>query len=313
MKHLRSDEAASLEISKNGNGQEAFLQQVGEYHTSRDNAAESNMQLCDKLSAAVITSGSKDEPADETSLKAADNCASVGNVSAQLAEGSSKYLCVNLISLAVAAHCAPNETTKNASGRNRSVKFPLGEAERHQKQFHGKDFSVFGFGASSLASTIFTLASAVLKPLQEVFKLTLCFPALHALFENLSASVVEQLPCERGVCRYLFDRGKHSAVRCVSSFVQKHTSERKETATSHQPGIGRTTVVPATACASSEKQLQVASTFGSENIEWAVVAVRLSSFDTLLARQDLKVLRETFADVSKSVGTCYLPSAQKEA
>jgi len=32
--------------------------------------------------------------------------------------------------------------------------------------------------------------------------------------------------------------------------------------------------------------------------------VRLSSFDTLLARQDLKVLRETFADVSKSVGTC---------
>jgi len=32
--------------------------------------------------------------------------------------------------------------------------------------------------------------------------------------------------------------------------------------------------------------------------------VRLSSFDTLLARQDLKVLRETLADVTKSVGTC---------
>ena len=32
--------------------------------------------------------------------------------------------------------------------------------------------------------------------------------------------------------------------------------------------------------------------------------MRLSSFDTLLARQDLKVLRETLADVSKSVGTC---------
>jgi len=33
----------------------------------------------------------------------------------------------------------------------------------------------------------------------------------------------------------------------VSSFVQKHAYEQKETATSHQPGIGRTTVVPVTA------------------------------------------------------------------
>ena len=114
--------------------------------------------------------------------------------------------CVNSISLVVAEDCVPNESTKNASGRNRSVKLPLGEAQRYQKQFHGKDVSVFGFGASSFASTIFTLASAVLKLLQEVFKLTLCFPALHALFENLSASVVAQLPCERGICRYLFDR-----------------------------------------------------------------------------------------------------------
>ena len=113
-----------------------------------------------------------------------------------------------------------------------------------------------------------------------------------------------QLSCERGICRYLFDRGKHSAVSCMSSFVQKHASERKETATSHQPGVGRTTVAPVTACASSEKRLQAVSTFGSKNIAWAVVAVRLSSFDTLLARQDLKVLRETLADVSKSVGTC---------
>jgi len=39
-KDLRGDEAASLEISKNGNGQEAFPQQV---------AAGSNVQLRDKL------------------------------------------------------------------------------------------------------------------------------------------------------------------------------------------------------------------------------------------------------------------------
>ena len=90
------------------------------------------------------------------------------NVSAQLAVSSSSGLCVNSISFAVAEDCAPNESTKNAIGRNRSVKLPLGEAERHQQQFHGKDFSVFGFGASSFASTIFTLPSAVLKPLQEV-------------------------------------------------------------------------------------------------------------------------------------------------
>jgi len=100
-KHLRSDEAPSLEISKNGNGQEACLQQVGEIHTSSDNAAESNVQLCDKLPAAVNTSGSKDKPADETSLKTTDNCMSVGNVSAQLSsESSSNDLCVNSISLA---------------------------------------------------------------------------------------------------------------------------------------------------------------------------------------------------------------------
>jgi len=123
---------------------------------------------------------------------------------------------------------------------------------------------------------IFTLASVVLKPLQEGFKLTLCFPALHAMFKNLSVSVGVQLPCERGICRYLFDRGKHSAVSCVISFVQKHASERSENATSHQPDNVRTTVVPVTACASSEKQHQVASTFGSKDIAWEVVAVRLT-------------------------------------
>ena len=141
MKHLRSDEAASLETSKNGNGQEAFPQQVGEIHTSSDNAAESNVQLYDKLSAAVNTFGSKTDPADEMSPKATDNCVSVDNVSAQLDASSSSDLCVNSISLAVAQDCAPNESTKNASGRNRSVKLPLGEAERHQKQFHGRLFN----------------------------------------------------------------------------------------------------------------------------------------------------------------------------
>ena len=92
MKHLRSDEAASLETSRNGNGQEAFPQQAGEIRTSSDNVAESNVQLCDKLSAAVKTSGSKDEPADETSPQATGNCVNVDNGSAQLA-ASSRMTC----------------------------------------------------------------------------------------------------------------------------------------------------------------------------------------------------------------------------
>ena len=303
MKHLRSDEAASFETSRNGNGQEAFPQQVGEIHTSSDNAAESNVQLCDKLSAAVNTSGSKDEPADETSPQATGNFVNMDNGSAQHAASSSNDLWVNSIFLTAVAQRSPNEITKNASDRSRSVNVLL-QADLTQIPFQSKDFSVFGFRASSLASTIFTLASVVLKPLKEGFKLTLCFPALHAMFKNLSASVGVQLPCERGICRYLFDRGKHSPVSCVISFVQKHASERRETATSHQPNIVRTTVVPVTACASSEKQHQVTSTFGSKNIAWEVDAVRLSSFDTLIARHDFKVLRETLADVSKSGGTC---------
>ena len=145
MKHPRSDEAASLENSKKGNGQETCLQQVGEFDTCRDNVEESNVQLSDKLSAAVDTSGSKTDPVDEISPKATDNCVTVDNVSAQLAASSSSDLCVNSISLAVAEDCVPNESTKNASGRNGSVKLPLGEAERHQKHFHGaKTFQFLG-------------------------------------------------------------------------------------------------------------------------------------------------------------------------
>jgi len=102
------------------------------------------------------------------------------------------------------------------------------QTESSQKQFHSKNASVFGFGASGLAPTIFTFASVVLKSLQESFKLTFCLPALHALLENLSAFVIVQLTYDRGISPYLFDRGKHSAVLCVSSFVQKHASERKE-------------------------------------------------------------------------------------
>jgi len=40
-KHPRDDEATSLEILKHGNGQEARLQQVGEFHTSSHNARSS--------------------------------------------------------------------------------------------------------------------------------------------------------------------------------------------------------------------------------------------------------------------------------
>ena len=92
-KHLRVDEAASLKIPKHGNGQEPRLHQVGEFDTSSDNAAESNVQLCDKLSAAVNTSGSKIEPADDMSPQATDNCMNVDSDSTQLAASSSSDLC----------------------------------------------------------------------------------------------------------------------------------------------------------------------------------------------------------------------------
>ena len=96
-------------------------------------------------------------------------------------------------------------------------------AERSQEQFHDKNASVFVFGATGLASTIFTFASVVLKLLQEGFTLTPCFPVLRALFKNLSVSVIVQLSCDHSICRHLFDRGKLSAVSCVSSFVNSLT------------------------------------------------------------------------------------------
>ena len=98
------------------------------------------MQLCDKLSVAVNTSGSKDEPADETSPQATGNCVNVDNGSAQLAASSSNDLWVNSIFLTAVAQGSPNEITKHASDRNRSVNVLL-QAERTQIPFQSKDFS----------------------------------------------------------------------------------------------------------------------------------------------------------------------------
>jgi len=181
-----------------------------------------------------------------------------------------------LVSLTAVAHGASSldKTMKNLSDCNGLANVLL-QAECSQKQFHSKNASVLGFGASGLASTIFTFASVFLKSLQEGFKLTF-FSVCCMPLKNLSASVVVQLPCERGISRYMFDRGKRCYVSCVSSFVQIHASERKKNATSHQPSIGRPTVVPVTACASSEKQVQVTRTFGSKDIAWEVVAVCLT-------------------------------------
>ena len=209
--------------------------------------------------------------------------------SSQLAARSTNNLCVNSLYLTAVAHGTSNETTKNLSDGKGSANMLL-LTERSQKQFHGKNATVFVFRTTGLASTIFTFASVVLKLLQEGFTLTPCFPVLHALFKNLSVSVTVQLSCDRSICRYLFDRGKLSAVSCVSFFVQEHASEQKETAMLHKPSVGKATVVPATACASSLKQLHVASTFGSKNITWEAVAMRLSSSDALDARNGFKEL-----------------------
>jgi len=96
-KHPRGDEAASLEISRHENGQEARLQKVGEFDTFSDHAAESNVQLCDKLSAGVNTSRSKTDPADEISPKATENRVNVDSDSSQLAACFSSDLCHNLL------------------------------------------------------------------------------------------------------------------------------------------------------------------------------------------------------------------------
>ena len=112
-----------------------------------------------------------------------------------------------------------------------------------------------------------------------------------------------QLLCDRSIRRYLSDRGKLSAVSCVSSFVQEHASEQKETATLHNTSVGKATVVPVTACASSLKQLHVASTFGSKDITREAVAMRLSSSDALDARNGFKELRPIPVEVSKC-GVC---------
>jgi len=244
-KHPRCNETALLDISKHGNLQEGCVQRVGEFDTSNDNAAESNVQLCDKLSAAVNTSGSKIEPAAEMSPQATDNRVNLNNGSAQLAASSSSDLRVNSSSLISTAHCTSRKTTKKLSDRDidgsANVLF---QAERSQMQFRGRDLPVFGFGKSCFASTKFTVASVVLIPLQEGFKLTPCVPVLHALFKFVSVSVIVQLPHDRGICRYLFDRGKRSAVSCVCSFVQERAYNQKETATLHQSSAGKATAFP---------------------------------------------------------------------
>jgi len=69
--------------------------------------------------------------------------------------------------------------------------------------------------------------------------------------------------------------------------------------------------VPVTACVSSEKQLHVASTFGSKDIAWKVVAVRLRSSHTLIARLHFKETRAAPADVG-TCGVCsFLQCAEK--
>jgi len=103
-KHPRGDEAASLEISRHENGQEACLQKFGEFVTFSDHAVESNVQLCDKLSAAANTSGSKIEPADDMSPQATENRVNVDSDSAQLDASSSSDLCVNSIYLTAVAY-----------------------------------------------------------------------------------------------------------------------------------------------------------------------------------------------------------------
>jgi len=118
------------------------------------------------------------------SPQATDNCMNLDSGSAQLAASSSSNLCVNSIYLTAVAHGTSNETTKNPSDGKGSANVLL-LAKRSPKQFHGKNASVFVFGATGLASTIFTFASVVLKLLQEGFTLTPCFPVLRALFKNL--------------------------------------------------------------------------------------------------------------------------------
>ena len=69
------NETTSLETSEGEAGQEEpCLQQVGEIGTWSHYAAESKVQLCDKLSATVNKPGSNVEPADKKFRQAIDNC-----------------------------------------------------------------------------------------------------------------------------------------------------------------------------------------------------------------------------------------------
>ena len=70
-------------------------------------------------------------------------------------------------------------------------------------------------------------------------------------------------------------------------------------------------MVPVTACASSLKQLHVASSFGSKDIMWEAVAMRLRSSDALDARNGFKELRPTPAEVSKCGVCSFFQCAEK--
>jgi len=58
----------------------------------------------------------------------------------------------------------------------------------------------------------------------------------------LSVSVIVPPPCDRAMCRFLFDRSGLSSGARVNPFEQKHASEREESGTSYQHSSANPTV-----------------------------------------------------------------------
>jgi len=107
--------------------------------------------------------------------------------------------------------------------------------------------------------------------------------------------VIAQPSCNRGICRFLFNRGKLPAVSC--SCVLACTSERKETANLNQHSVKNAAVAPTSAYASSLKQPHIASMFGTLRARRSLC---LQSKVVLNARNGLKRMqvRTTSVDLS---------------
>ena len=185
----------------------------------------------------------------------------------------------------LAAHCAPNEATKSSRFHALIVRICCFKKLNALKDiFKAKTFQFLRSKPEAVLRHNWPLHLLFFNHYRVFSKQRFIFQSCGLCFIKLSVFVFVKTPCDRGICRLMFDRGKLPAFSRLNSFEQQHPSERKEAAILHQHSFGNATLAPTSACASSLKQLHVSTTFGSKGTGCKTVAMPPSSFDTTNAR-----------------------------